>query len=543
MTAAADILSPILAAPGTRGATHRATKESPALPRPGLREHLFILPVLIIVLTTFAWFVTWGGWHLFDSEPLTGYYDAQARGILHGRLDVPPGAISFEAFLRDGKSYGYYGVAPALLRLPLAAMFPRMDGRWSRSFLLVACALNVLYAYRFLLLLREGDTPLSPAQKKTFSLFVLSAGIGSTNLFMASRSYVYHEAIMWGATFSLLFAYYLVRYLRRPTLRLLGFAGALAFMAFFSRATGGAGALLALLLLGAILLYLAIPRRSANPPMISAAERQHSVSFLSRAFGLSLPTHPLRHALLAGLMVISTIAFYFAINYAKFRTFDGVPVRLYAQYLKNPERMAITGGRQIHPENLRTGLASYFGLRAVEIGPEFPWVYMTVSPPVFAGAAIDVVEPTSSVPVSMPALFLLACAGVFTTIRARSPELRRLRLPVICLLAGGCVVLVTVGITERYLHDFYPFLLVAGAAGAVQFAAMRHTGPRAILARALVPLTLVGICLNAAFAYDYQREIVWGVPAATRAQLTNVRAGIDHALGREPALSREAGAK
>jgi hypothetical protein len=49
----------------------------------------------------------------------------------------------------------------------------------------------------------------------------------------------------------------------------------------------------------------------------------------------------------------------------------------------------------------------------------------------------------------------------------------------------------------------------------------------------------VGILLNAAFAYDYQREIVWGVPAATRAQLTDVRLAIDHALHRERALPRE----
>ena len=50
---------------------------------------------------------------------------------------------------------------------------------------------------------------------------------------------------------------------------------------------------------------------------------------------------------------------------------------------------------------------------------------------------------------------------------------------------------------------------------------------------------ILGIFLNAAFAYDYQREIVWGVPAVTRAQLTNVRLAIDHALHREPALPRE----
>ncbi|MDB5291570.1 MAG: hypothetical protein JWL69_2811 [Phycisphaerales bacterium] len=540
MTAAADILSPVLVAPGTRGVPDRAVHKAPALPRRGFREHLFIVPTFFIVLAIFAWFVTGGTWRLFSSEPLTGYYDAQARGMLHGRLDVPPSAISFEAFIRDGKSYGYYGVAPALLRLPLVALFPAMDGRWSRAFLLIACTLNVFFAYRFVLLLRESDTPSSRAEKRIFTLFILSAGLGSTNLFMASRSYVYHEAIMWGATFSLLFAYYLVLYVCRPSIRLLSVSGSLAFMAFFSRATAGAGTLLALCILTAMLLIAAWRRRSAlGTERNKMAHGSTAEECPTTAFGLSRLSHPFRHAALAGAIVFTTIACYFAINYAKFRTFDGVPVRLYTQYLKNPERMKITGGRQIHPENLGTGLSSYFGLRGVEVGPEFPWVYMTVSPPVFAGAAIDVVEPTSSIPISMPALFLLACAGLWAVIRARSPQACQLRLPVLCLLIGGCVVLVTVGITERYLHDFYPFLIVAGALGAVHFAAPGARGARAIGAALLLPLTLVGILLNAAFAYDYQREIVWGVPAATRAQLTDVRLAIDHALHRERALPRE----
>ena len=48
--------------------------------------------------------------------------------------------------------------------------------------------------------------------------------------------------------------YYLLRYLREATTRLLVISGGFCFFAFLSRATTGAGAVLAFLLLGAGLL-------------------------------------------------------------------------------------------------------------------------------------------------------------------------------------------------------------------------------------------------------------------------------------------------
>ncbi len=36
-----------------------------------------------------AWFVTWGDWKFFEPEDFCGFYDAQARSLIEGRLDVP----------------------------------------------------------------------------------------------------------------------------------------------------------------------------------------------------------------------------------------------------------------------------------------------------------------------------------------------------------------------------------------------------------------------------------------------------------------------
>src|SRR4051812_15729611 len=121
-------------------------------------RHAYVLPVFAIVLTVFAWVLTYGDWRLFDAEDYGQYYDALAGNLLHGRLDVPLDAIRGEAFIRDGRYYGYFGVAPALLRLPLRFLLPSLNGRWSRAFMLIACGLNVLFAYRTVLLLQAAGT-------------------------------------------------------------------------------------------------------------------------------------------------------------------------------------------------------------------------------------------------------------------------------------------------------------------------------------------------------------------------------------------------
>ena len=91
-----------------------------------------------------AWLVTGGDWDFFPKAAfLESFYDAQARGLLHGRIDVPPDAIATEAFMRHGKAYGYFGPTPALMRLPFELLLRGMYGRWGVVSILLASALTL----------------------------------------------------------------------------------------------------------------------------------------------------------------------------------------------------------------------------------------------------------------------------------------------------------------------------------------------------------------------------------------------------------------
>jgi hypothetical protein len=68
-------------------------------------NHAYIVPSIFLSLIVCAWFVTWGDWKFFEPEDFCGFYDAQARSLMEGRLDVPPAAIGSEAFTFQGKTY------------------------------------------------------------------------------------------------------------------------------------------------------------------------------------------------------------------------------------------------------------------------------------------------------------------------------------------------------------------------------------------------------------------------------------------------------
>jgi hypothetical protein len=131
----------------------------------------------------------------------------------------------------------------------------------------------------------------------------------------------------------------------------------------------------------------------------------------------------------------------------------------------------------------------------------------------------------------MPALFFLCLLGCRGVIKGQTVVLRQLRLPVVALLVGCSTVLFTVGITERYLHDFYPLLIVLGAAGAAYLTDQPNAARRV---PALALLAMISIWVNCSFALEFQREIVWGVPAEKREQLVHARQTVDRFFHRSP---------
>jgi hypothetical protein len=86
-------------------------------------------------------------------------------------------------------------------------------------------------------------------------------------------------------------------------------------------------------------------------------------------------------------------------------------------------------------------------------------------------------------------------------------------------------VLVTVGITQRYLHDFFPVLVLAGAFGMAELERRKGSAhSRVLRSTILTLLVLLSIGINCAFAFDYQAEIANSAPPGQHQRLERIRA-------------------
>jgi hypothetical protein len=492
--------------------------------RSGFRAHLYVGLPLGMVLLAFVWMVTYGTWQLTVPESFGQFFDVQAESLLAGRWDVPPQGIGFEAFIHNGKFYGYFGFIPALARIGLNSIAPSMWGCWSRLSLTLGCCVALVYAYQLLLETRQaaGLGPrLTAGTKWVYAGYLIAAGLGSTLIFLASRAYIYHEAIIWGSALALGCYCHLMRYLRKPTATGLAIACALCFGSFFSRVSVGSGAVAAIFL-------LAVCLAAARALEVGTAKRRWRdvplrwLNRLGRA-----PVAPRGHALAAGATVLAVIVVYVAVNQAKFGTwFDGMPFKLYNQVLfeRSRERMQRTRGSAVSWANFRTDANAYFSFRNIRFARCFPFVTSKLTAYFYPESRYDIVERYASLTASTPALSLLAVGGLCCAFVRPKRRLIAGRnelsdepgaYPAIVMIGailGAVPVLFSAGISERYLHDFYPLLILGGALGVNRILALRWRLLRWGLLSVLAGLVFFSIWANVSFALIYQRTVVWGVP-------------------------------
>jgi hypothetical protein len=481
----------------------------------GVRDHAYVAIPILFCAVVFLWMVTFGTWRILDSEPFTTFYDAQARSLLHGRWDVPFDDLSFESFIRDEKFYAYFGFIPAIARMPLVVLFPYADGHWSRFSLLIGFAFTLVLAYRLVLELRpvgENRSSTNRARVKlAYSAFIVSAGLGSTLLFLGSRSFTYHEALMWGAAFALASYHQLIQYLKQPGWTRLLLTCAFAFLAFFSRASVGAGPVLALALLAC---NVAAPRWTG---------------WLNR-WASQARRPPFGHAASAAATVALVVAVYVGVNYAKFRTyFDGTPLYMYHQALIDPHRLEGTNGKVLRAGNIRTGAHAYLAPSNIMITRTFPWITLNIPryTKVYPEARYSVIEPNAAVTVTSPALVLLAVLGLRAFRSPLGESGAGATIPLVGALAGGTLMFAADGLTERYVHDLFPFLVLAGAMGVNAVLGMRFASDRRRLWFVLAPLVAWGVLLNCSCALMYQRFWVWGRPKDRQDQYVRLAAFMD----------------
>ncbi|MGH9120195.1 MAG: hypothetical protein ACRD0A_20705, partial [Acidimicrobiales bacterium] len=195
---------------------------------------------------------------LFDRGPFTAdFYEVQARALSRGRLAVPAEVVGIEGYLVDGETHLYYGLVPALSRLPVAAFTDALDGRLVVLSQLFGVAVASLASAR--LLWRGGDA-MGASVSLSLSLspwiagaFPFAVGAASPLLWLAARPLVYHEAELWGAALALVGFERVVAWWTTRGPRDLVLASVAGALAVSTRASTGLGPVLALTLLAVVL--------------------------------------------------------------------------------------------------------------------------------------------------------------------------------------------------------------------------------------------------------------------------------------------------
>jgi hypothetical protein len=333
-------------------------------------------------------------------------------------------------------------------------------------------------------------------------LFVGTAALGSTLLFILSRSYTYHEAIIWASALALASIYGTLRYADLPSAKWLSLAIVCAAGSFFSRATAGAGAFASLIVL-AVLPQDGVPARR------------------------------LRLRLAVAVSVAACAVIYVSLNYVRFGTLvDAAPYKYYGQ--ANPERLARVGGSLIHPEILPFQVSRILNAGGLKLRDSFPWIQLDPGPSLSRRPAhYDHMEPQAGLPAVEPGFVLLSVTGLIWGAR-RDKYPWRLRLMIGGLLAPLVVLGMSAVMSHRYMQDGYPFLATGAALGMGWVASLPPSPRKTAFAWVLACLFIWSLVVNPPTTLVAQREWSFGQDEQALRQYRVFRARIDSLVGGKP---------
>jgi hypothetical protein len=421
------------------------------------------------------------------------FYDVQAHSLLDLRWDVPRSSLFLEGFDVDGKVYMYFGPFPALLRLPVAAITDEFDGRLGQVSMLAAFVVAMFFTVRLVSRIRpliRGSAPVTTSERWAVELFVFVVGAGSVLVFLASESYVYHEAEIWGVALALGAFEAVIAFVTTARRRQLAIASALTTGALLSRSAIGMGAVVAL---GLILAASAHPRTRRLAGMAE-----------------DFPTRSMAIPLLAAMVV--PLAIYASINYAKFGTLFSVPFERQLSHQSSPfshKLLAANGGTRFNLELVPTSFVQYFRPDQISFRWLFPWVAFGTEADDIGDVLTERVG-NASYTASMPLLTMLGLMGITGLVRSRraGPGVSAMRAPVLGASAATIATLAFASIAHRYVADFLPAGVLLAVVGLHLFLRWSATMPawvsRVGWASFLV-LVAASLWINAGLGVMFQR--------------------------------------
>jgi hypothetical protein len=404
----------------------------------------FALFGLIVAWAYYARLLSFGSAGLFAPVPHGLTFNSMLTHLLHGRFDVDPDTIGDEGFLKDGLVYTYFGVLPALLRLPLllSADFAALD----LTRLSCIAAVTAMSGCKLASLLTVWRARTN--HERSALLVLLAAAIlfgGAEIQFL--RALIYQEVILWAGALAAAFVYGVLRGCYGTRGFTPGLLAALALttgLCLLTRVSTGLGLYAAF-----ALLWLQVAWHSwclAGPGWARFAA--------------------LRPLLMPALTAVGFLALTGFVNYERWG--DALMFADWRYYLWPVQHAT---------DRLQGPLAQYGNFHVIRLGYGliyyfFPiWVLRTADGSLlwseFQRRTIGGVElPPASFLLSDPLIFGLAAFALVQLLRRRDRLDRGFVVPVLAGLFVPIVLMLTFcGMTFRYRMEFYPFFELCAFVG------------------------------------------------------------------------------
>jgi hypothetical protein len=405
--------------------------------------------LLAMVALYYLFLLSNGTFQLFAPELLDKAFNNMLVHLLRGEFTVDREAIDFEAFTRDGKTYAYFGIFPAVLRIFAIPFADLTRAQLARLSCLIAVVLFVALQLRVLLIVHQS-VPAASRRPEFLTVMVAAAVLSGPQLYILSSAYIFVEPILWSAAMGAGFNLIIVRTtfggksLRGRDLVLLA---ALAGLAINTRPSVGVA-----LYLGTILLV-------AWAAWLRYAPDRHAQQFAGKATCLS-STILLPIAILALAAVVVSF-----INFERWGdVFTFVDYHYYDRRLTTYL-------------NLVEVLDKYgdFNVKRIWIGALYyatgiPYLFKAVPP--FAdflhARFLNLEFPPSTPVLTNPLTVILAGIGLYRVWwkpGLSTPQLAVLRLALLGHAAAVLLILAAMWLSIRYRFDFAPFMILAALVG------------------------------------------------------------------------------
>lgn len=414
----------------------------------------------------------------FGNKAFSDFFDIQAGRFLDARLSVPPNSIGLEAFVIDGAHHMYFGVFPALLRVPIQLAGNAWFGELTVISSFFAWLMFTLSAWALgqqIYLDRLGALRPISGSSAVMNLWRLATALGSPMLMLAGPAWVFSEAIMWGVATATFFQWRLYCELRNSSSRNQILAIAASLLAALNRPTLGIGCILALFL-------------------VAGWRSRHRLT---------------RVTIRLGLGAVASLAALVGPNMLRFGRLYGPPMEQQLLSQVDPQRQAMleyNGGRFVDFRYLPTNLLAYLRPDGMGISDTFPFLEAPHRiPSVLGGAVYDITYRTPSVTAGMTLLFVAGLIGTISLLRTRRKAVcRRVSVVTVAGVPAVATILTWGFIAPRYLADFVVALVPLSAFGAASLtervARQPSTAMRQMLATTLSMIAAWSIVANVGLA-------------------------------------------